>query len=118
NLEKEIKTLLGPNIEIKFNQTLGRDFTFDDLLGKQGYKAVYVATGSHFSRKLGVPGEDVKEGVIPGIQFLKAYNLHGQDLGKGRVGIVGGGNSAIDAARVALRQKGVKHVTVFYRRTR
>jgi len=55
---------------------------------------------------------------IPSIKFLKAYNLEGKHLAKGRVGIIGGGNSAIDAARVAYRQKGVTGVTVFYRRTR
>ncbi len=117
-LQKEIDRLVGPNVEVKFNRTLGKDFSVDDLLGKHGYKAVYLAMGSHQSRKMGVPGEDGTAGVIPGIQFLKAYNLHGQHLAKGRVGIIGGGNSALDAARVAFRQKGVTSVTVFYRRTR
>jgi NADH-quinone oxidoreductase subunit F len=117
-LEKEIKLLVGPNVGLKFNQALGRDFTLDDLQNKQGFKAVYVAAGSHASRKIGVPGEEPKEGLIPGIEFLKAYNLHQNNLAKGRVGIIGGGNSAIDAARVALRQEGVKSVTVYYRRTR
>ena len=117
-LRREIRQLIGPNTEVKYGQALGRDFTLDDLLGRQGYKAVYLATGSHHSRRLGVPGEDLKDGLLPGIEFLKAYNLHGQSLAKGRVGIVGGGNAALDAARVALRQKGVTSVTVFYRRTR
>jgi NADH-quinone oxidoreductase subunit F len=49
--------------------------------------------------------------------FLKAYNLYHQSLAKGRVGIIGGGNSALDAARVAVRQEDVTEVTVFYRRT-
>jgi NADPH-dependent glutamate synthase beta subunit-like oxidoreductase len=60
----------------------------------------------------------VKSGVIPGIQFLKAYNLHGEHLAQGRVGVIGGGNSAVDAARVAVRQKGVESVTILDRRTR
>jgi len=117
-LKKEFDQLLGPNIEVKYNKALGKDFTLDDLLEKEGYKAVYLALGSHHSRKLGVPGEDGKEGIIPGITFLKAYNLKGKNLAKGRVGVVGGGNSAVDAARVALRQKGVDSVTIYYRRTR
>jgi NADH-quinone oxidoreductase subunit F len=117
-LRKEFEQLIGPNVEVKYNQTLGRDFTVDGLLEKEGYKAVYLALGSHQSRKLGVPGEEGTEGIIPGIRFLKAYNLKGQNLAKGRVGIIGGGNSAVDAARVALRQKGVESVTIFYRRTR
>ncbi|MFA6110342.1 MAG: FAD-dependent oxidoreductase, partial [Candidatus Latescibacterota bacterium] len=61
--------------------------------------------------------EDV-EGAYPGIEFLKAFNLEGKQLAKGRVGIIGGGNSAMDAARVALRQSGVTSVTIYYRRTR
>jgi len=78
---------------------------------------VFIATGSHKSKLLEVPGEDA-EGVIPGIRFLKEYNLHKKELAKGNVGIIGGGNSAMDAARVAIRQKNVTSVTVYYRRTR
>ncbi|NQT50520.1 FAD-dependent oxidoreductase, partial [bacterium] len=117
-LRGEIHALLNANVELRCGQALGRDFTLDDLLGEQRYQAVYLALGSHESRKLGVPGEDLEEGAIPGIQFLKAHNLHGQALARGRVGIVGGGNSAVDAARVAVRQHGVESVTIFYRRTR
>ncbi|HQJ52953.1 MAG TPA: NADH-ubiquinone oxidoreductase-F iron-sulfur binding region domain-containing protein [Planctomycetota bacterium] len=115
-LNKEIEALLNQNVEIKYGAALGRDVTVDGLF-KEGYKAVYLALGAHRSKKLGVPGEDVK-GVLPGVTFLKDYNLHGKETAKGRVGIVGGGNSAIDAARVAFREKGVTSVTVFYRRTR
>jgi NADH-quinone oxidoreductase subunit F len=115
-LQKEIDSLLNENVEIKYNQSLGKDFTVESLK-KEGYSVVYVAIGSHRSKKLGLPGDDA-EGILPGIQFLKAYNLHGQEIAKGRVGIIGGGNSALDAARVAIRQKGVDEVTVFYRRTR
>jgi len=117
-LRYEIDRMLVSNVELRYNQVLGRDFTLDDLLGPMGFKAVYIATGAHHSRRMGVPGEDDGcEGLFTGIQFLKAYNLHGRELAKGRVGVVGGGNSAIDAARVALRQKRVDKVTVFYRRT-
>jgi len=116
-LQKEIDSLLNVNVELKLNQTLGKDFTIDSLMDKDGYKAVYVATGAHESKRLGLTGDDA-EGVLASIKFLKAYNLEGKHLAKGRVGIVGGGNSAIDAARVAFRQKGVTGVTVFYRRTR
>jgi len=115
-LQKEIDALLNPNIEIKYNVALGRDITIDGLLA-EGYKAVFLAMGSHQSLKLNLPDENV-EGVIPGIQFLKAYNLQSKALAKGRVGVIGGGNSAMDAARVAFRQKDAKGVTMFYRRTR
>ena len=107
-----------PEAIAKHRRTIAGLLTLDDLFDREGYKAVYLALGSHHSRKLGVPGEDGKEGIIPGITFLKAYNLEGKNLAKGRVGVIGGGNSAVDAARVALRQKGVESVAIFYRRTR
>jgi NADH-quinone oxidoreductase subunit F len=115
-LEDEIAALLNENVKLKCNKALGKDFTLESL-SRDGFKAVYLALGAHKSRKLGLEGEEA-EGVIPGIRFLKAHNLGGKALARGRVGIVGGGNSALDAARVAVRQKGVKSVTVFYRRTR
>ncbi len=108
--------MLNPNIEMRYGQALGRDFTLDGLR-EEGYRAVFVATGAHASKKLGLEGEDAA-GIVPGIKFLKAYNLEGTSLARGRVGVIGGGNSAMDAARVALRQPGVESVTVFYRRTR
>ena len=115
-LAKEIASLLNDNTQIQYEKTLGKDFTVDSLL-KEEYDAVFISTGSHASKKLDLPGEDA-EGVIPGIKFLKAYNLDGVSLAKGRVGVIGGGNSAMDAARVAVRQPGVESVTIFYRRSR
>ena len=115
-LQREIDSLANENLEIVFNKALGKDFTVESLK-KDGFAAVYVAIGSHQSKKLGLAGEE-SEGVIPGVKFLKAYNLDGKELARGRVGIVGGGNSALDAARVAIRQKGVTEVTIFYRRSR
>jgi NADH-quinone oxidoreductase subunit F len=115
-LEKEIDSLQNVNVEIKYHQSLGRDFSIESLK-QDGFSAIYIAIGAQRSKKLGLAGDDV-EGILPGIQFLKAYNLHGLEIAKGRVGIIGGGNSAIDAARVAIRQKTVQEVTVFYRRTR
>ena len=115
-LLREIDALANPNVEIRYNTALGRDITLDGLLA-EGFAAVYVATGAHKSKMLDLPGEDA-QGVIPSMTFLKAHNLHGHELARGRVGIIGGGNSAMDAARVALRQKGITSVTVLYRRTR
>ncbi|MGQ9693294.1 MAG: hypothetical protein ACUVWV_00975 [Thermodesulfobacteriota bacterium] len=57
-----------------FGKSMGRDLTIDKLLA-QGFKAVFVATSSHGSKKLGLAGEDIS-GVIPGIKFLKAFNGH------------------------------------------
>jgi len=115
-LEKEIDILLNENVEVLYHQELGKDFTIESLK-KDGFAAIMVAIGSQRSKKLGLPGDQV-EGIYQGIEFLKAQNLHSREFARGRVGIIGGGNSAIDAARVAIRQKHVDEVTVFYRRTR
>jgi NADH-quinone oxidoreductase subunit F len=115
-IRKEIESLIDENITIKCNTTLGRDITLDSLFG-EGFGAIFVAIGAHKSLRLELKDEDLP-GVYPSIQFLKAFNLRGEQLAKGHVGIVGGGNSAVDAARIAIRQPGVKSVTVFYRRTK
>ncbi|MFC2130127.1 NADH-ubiquinone oxidoreductase-F iron-sulfur binding region domain-containing protein [Bacteroidota bacterium] len=115
-IRKEIDNLIDDNIELVCNTALGRDITIDYLLDN-GYKSVFLAMGAHKSKLLNIDGEEL-EGVFPAIQFLKAFNLEGKILAKGRVGIIGGGDSAIDAARVSLRQKDVESVTVLYRRTR
>ena len=115
-IKKEIASLLDDNITLKCNTALGRDFNVDQLF-KDGFSAVMLAIGAHKSRPLALPNEDA-EGVYPSIEFLKAFNLRNEQLAKGRVGIIGGGNSAIDAARTALRQKDVDSVTILYRRTR
>jgi NADH-quinone oxidoreductase subunit F len=114
-VRKEIASLLDQNITLRCNTMLGRDVTLDGLL-EEGFKAVFVALGAHKSLTLGLPGED-SAGVFPSISFLKAFNQRGERLARGRVGVIGGGNSAVDAARVALRQPAVESVTIFYRRT-
>ncbi len=115
-IQKEVDSLLDENITLQCNTALGRDVTIDRLL-EEGFKAIFVAIGAHKSRRLNLAGEDLP-GVYPSIQFLKAFNQSGKQLAKGRVGIIGGGNSAVDAARVAMRQPRVESVTIFYRRTR
>ncbi len=115
-IRKEIESILDENIEVRCNAALGRDFTIDSLQS-DGYKAVLIAIGAHKSLRLGLPGEDTP-GIYPSIEFLRAFNTGGFALARGHVGVIGGGNSAVDAARLALRQKEVKSVTLFYRRTR
>jgi NADH:ubiquinone oxidoreductase subunit F (NADH-binding)/NADPH-dependent glutamate synthase beta subunit-like oxidoreductase/(2Fe-2S) ferredoxin len=115
-LQKEIDALIDENITLECDTALGRDFTLDQLF-ERGYKAVFLALGAHRSRRLNIEGED-GAGVYPSMKFLKAWNMRGENVARGRVGIIGGGNSAIDAARVALRQDGVESVTILYRRTR
>lgn len=109
-LKKEIKNIEKIGVSIKLNTRV------DDVgsLLKDGYKAVFIATGAHKGDKAGIPGEDL-QGVYDAIEFLRKVNL-GQEIQVGkRVAVIGGGNSAIDSARVALR-KGAEAVYVFYRR--
>jgi len=115
-IKEEIKSLLNENITIKCGSALGGDLTVDKLF-EDGFKAVMLAIGAHKSKPLTLENEDA-EGVYPSIEFLKALNLKDEHLAKGRVGVIGGGNSAIDAARMALRFKNVSSVTILYRRTR
>jgi NADH-quinone oxidoreductase subunit F len=114
-LRREIDALLNDRITLKCDTRLGVDLSIDDLF-EQGFQAVFVAVGSHRSKKLQIDGEDV-EGVWSSMEFLKGACVGGKNLGRGHVGIVGGGNSAVDAARVAVRQPDVESVTIFYRRT-
>ena len=115
-IEKEIESLIDDNIELKCNMALGKDVGIDQLF-EEGYKAIFLALGAHKSKPLQIEGEDA-EGVYPSIQFLREFNVLGKKRAKGAVGVIGGGNSAVDAARVAVRQEDAKEVTIFYRRTR
>ncbi len=115
-IEKEIDALMNENITLKCGVALGRDVDIDGLL-EEGYGAVLLAIGAHKSKPLRLENEDV-EGVYASIDFLKAFNLKESLLARGKVGVIGGGNSAIDAARMALRFKEVEEVNILYRRTR
>jgi NADH-quinone oxidoreductase subunit F len=114
-LDEEINHIQRAGVEIQYDQALGRDFTLDELLDDRGYSSVVLAVGAHKSRKLGIEGED-KEGVIHGVDFLRDVALdNAPDITGKRVGIVGCGNVAIDAARTAWRL-GASEVHVIYRR--
>ena len=103
-------------VEIRLNKVLGKDFTIDGLF-RQGFKAVFCATGAGQSLSMGIPGEDA-EGVLHSLEYLMDVNIAGHAKVGRRVVVVGGGNSAIDAARAALRDKACDKVTIFYRRTK
>ena len=111
-LKKEIADVLNLGVELKLNSRV------DDVpsLLKQGYGAVLIAVGAHKGNRLGITGEELK-GVVDAVDFLRAVNL-GREIEIGRkVAVVGGGNSAIDAARVSIR-KGAAEVHLIYRRSK
>jgi heterodisulfide reductase subunit A len=115
-LNFEVDTIKKMGVTIETGKTLGKDITIDGLF-KKGFKAVYIATGAHQSLKMKIPGEEEFEGVYHGIDFLRNINLgKPQPVGE-RVAVIGGGNTAIDAARTAQR-RGAKEVVILYRRTR
>ena len=114
-LAADVDYIKSAGVEIRTNCAIGKDLSVDDLLA-QGYKAIFIATGAHKSMTLGISGEDA-EGVLPGMKVLTAINL-GEKIAIGkRVGVIGGGNSAVDAARAVLRTGMPYSVTIFYRRT-
>ncbi|MFZ1685079.1 MAG: molybdopterin-dependent oxidoreductase [Candidatus Zixiibacteriota bacterium] len=114
-LDKEISWILDLGVELHTNKTLGKDFTIDDLF-KKGYKAVFVGLGAQIGKPMQVENENV-DGVLSGVEFLKQVQMGTNPKIKGRVVVVGGGNTAIDAARTSLRL-GADEVVLLYRRTR
>jgi formate dehydrogenase (NADP+) beta subunit len=111
-LRAEIAEIKAAGVEIK---TGTRISSLDEIF-QDGFKAIFVALGAHEGMKLGVEGEN-SAGVIDCATFLRDIAL-GKKVAVGRrVAVVGGGNAAIDAARVALRA-GAGEVTMLYRRTK
>jgi formate dehydrogenase beta subunit len=114
-LDWEIEGILTMGVEVKTDVSMGKDFTLQSLKD-EGYEAIFLGTGAWDSRGLGVEGEDL-EGVLSGTTFLIDRAL-GKDTPIGeKVAIIGGGNTALDAARTSWRL-GAKEVTVLYRRSR
>ncbi len=113
-LAYEVGLIEKTGVKIHLNTEVGRDISFKEL--KATYDAIYIATGTQLPQKINVPGESLP-GVIHGIKFLKKANTHQPiDMGKNVV-VIGGGNTAIDSARTALRL-GADKVTILYRRTK
>ncbi len=114
-LDKEIDYILAHGVDARTNMKLGKDFSLDDLRN-QGFQATFLALGAWVAKKMGIDAEETP-GVWGGINFLERVKKEGPPDLSGHVLVVGGGNTAIDAARTALRCKASK-VSIIYRRTR
>ena len=114
-LREEIDRIVGLGVELHLDAAMGRDYTLADL-EKQGFRAIFLATGASRSRRLGIDGEGLS-GVVPATLFLKRVNLGENPRLSGHVVVVGGGSTAMDAARSACRS-GAESVTIAYRRGR
>ncbi len=114
-LDADIAVIEHMGAKLVLGRRLGEDFTIDQLMA-EGNDAVFVALGAWKGRRLGIPGEDAEQ-VMSGVPFLLKAN--GGQLARmdGHVAVVGGGNTAIDAARAAVRL-GATRVTILYRRDR
>ncbi len=111
-IEKEIQNILDLGVELKCDTRVGKDISFDDVRAE--YDAVFVAIGAEKGLKLRVEGEEA-DNVLAGVEFLNRIH-HGETIDVGdNVIVVGGGDTAIDAARICKRLGAT--VTILYRRT-
>ncbi len=124
-VKAEVDYVRQLGVDIRLDSVIGKLFTIDELLGKQGYDAVFLGTGAGLPNFMGIPGENYN-GVYSANEFLtrtnlmKAYLFPEYDTPikvKGRAVVVGGGNVAMDSARCALRL-GYEEVRIVYRRSR
>lgn len=107
-IDAEIDIMREMGVEIKLGVEVGKDVTLDELRA-QGYKAFYIAIGCQGGKLLGLDGENAPN-VTTAVEFLKTANCGGRKV-EGRTVVVGGGNVAIDAARVSARS-GAESVTM------
>ncbi|MFB3826954.1 MAG: NADPH-dependent glutamate synthase [Bryobacteraceae bacterium] len=124
-IDQEIDNLRKLGVEIRLDAIIGKLFTIPQLMSEMGYDAVFIGTGAGSPKFMGIPGE-AYNGVFSANEFLTRVNLmrgHRQPIydtpvGMGkRVAVIGAGNTAMDASRVALRM-GAESVSIVYRRSR
>jgi homotetrameric NADPH-dependent glutamate synthase len=123
-IDVEIENLKKSGVEIRLNTVIGKLFTLPQLMAEMDYHSVFIATGAGTPKFMGIPGEGLN-GVYSANEFLTRVNLmrgyrhpeYDTPVGlKGRLAVIGAGNTAMDAARVALRM-GAQEVSIIYRRS-
>jgi len=114
-LDAELRMIGRLGVTFKTGRALGRDFSLENLR-KDGYKAIVLAVGTAAGLPLGIPGEK-GAGCMTALEFLRQVNTGKKVVLGKRVAVIGGGFTAIDSARAALRL-GAKEVYLLYRRTR
>lgn len=110
----DIEDIVKLGIEIKTSTPIGNDLTLSGLRSR-GYKSILIATGAHMNQKLNIPGETLS-GVINGVAFLQSLNLKRPVEIGNRVVVIGGGYTAVDSARTAIRLQ-CRDVHILYRRS-
>ncbi len=121
-VQKEIANVMSLGVKIKTNVIVGKSVTIDELLGEEGFDAVFVGSGAGLPKFMGIPGENAN-GVFSANEYLTRSNLmkaFSKDcetpiMQSKKVAVVGGGNVAMDAARTALRLGAEVHIV--YRRS-
>jgi NADPH-dependent glutamate synthase beta subunit-like oxidoreductase/ferredoxin len=114
-VQMEIAAIVSLGVDLRLNVTVGKDITIPQMR-EQGYEAILIASGLQKGRDVPIEGVDA-QGVIHGIDFLKAVNT-GKDVAIGkRVVVIGGGNVAFDVARSAVRRPGRSSAEDFYEAT-
>ena len=113
-IENDIKNIEKLGIEIKTNIKIGEDLKFNQLF-KNGFKAVFIASGAHQCMRLDIPGENLP-GITNTLQFLENLKNNKIKTLPEKVVVIGGGNAAMDVASAAARC-GVKEVNILYRRS-
>ena len=115
-LKAEIDYLKALGVNIETNHRISGKDAIENLFNG-GYAAVYLAIGAHQGKKLNIPGEDGTQGILDAVDFLNQINFKTSEKPGDKIIVIGGGNSAIDSARTALRL-GCNEVNILYRRTR
>jgi heterodisulfide reductase subunit A len=114
-LDAEIDYLLKHGIKVRTGISFGTDLTMADLRA-EGFGAVFLGIGAHASLRINIPGEDATANILDAVSLLRDVNLGREEPPGDKVIVIGGGNVAIDAARV-IKRLGSREVTVVYRRT-